>query len=151
MDVEEFSDDEWQDVFDELRLLINGAGFAEWDIAMIAALDEEFPSEAEIDRPVHGGAHARLVNYGQSFMGLLKTTSRYNLDRSREALGSLLINESGRPVDTVLIDVGGRTISLFDASPTDPMIEMLQQFLGTITGQDDAFWDDDIESPERGE
>lgn len=54
MNTEGFSEDEWQAVFDEFRLLVVRAGYADWDASAMELLADEAderPSTRD-DRPV---------------------------------------------------------------------------------------------------
>ncbi|MGK2909528.1 MAG: hypothetical protein ACSLE1_06985 [Sphingobium sp.] len=89
-DFEDFDDGDWHETLAELRLMVAGAGFSEWDAASAIALEEH----------VEGRAHPRwlLQRYAESFVSFLKVRSRWNLDRMRENLGGILHVADGRPV-----------------------------------------------------
>ncbi|KPL66740.1 hypothetical protein SZ64_00650 [Erythrobacter sp. SG61-1L] len=53
MDLENYSDRDWQEVLDEFRLLVVRAGYAEWDGAMADALIES--DEKAMRKPSIGG------------------------------------------------------------------------------------------------
>ena len=93
--MEDFSEGEWQSILDELRILVIGSGFAQWDEAMMAALEEEEDSI---------GAQDTLVRYGRDFVMFLKVRSEASMRGMRDRLDGLVRQEGGEPVASVLLE-----------------------------------------------
>jgi len=145
MDTENFSDGEWQEVFEEFRLLVVRAGYTDWDASAMDALADEIEDRdsARFDRVPRLFPVEQLRRYAGAFMLFLKARSRYARDERREQLGSLLHTEAGMPVEDFLVDISGRERPIFtDEDDPDGMINELGRFLAELNGEDGAFWDD---------
>lgn len=145
MNVDEFSQAQWRDILDELRLLVVRAGYADWDAAMAETLGEE---RAEIESRAFDGVPIRqssheLRRYAEAFRRFLKARSRETLAERRRQLSSLLHTVDGEPVDQIVLSIDGRELPIGEGyDDPDAMIAELGRFLATITGEDDAFWEE---------
>lgn len=145
MNSEDFNEDEWQDVFDEFRLLVVRAGYSDWDASAMEALaDETDARDRRYDRSEAMSQVEQLRRYTAAFMRFLKVRSRYAREERLGQLGKLLHTESGEPVTDFIVDFAGHDRLIFkgDDDP-DAMIETLGRFLAELHGEDGAFWDDD--------
>ncbi|CAH0496439.1 hypothetical protein [Novosphingobium sp. CECT 9465] len=144
MDISEFSDGEWQEIFDELRLLVQRAGYGEWDRATIESLGDDFEDgeRAPFDRLGMLPPHEQLERYTRNFISFLKLRSRPIREKQAERLAAFLRTESGAPVREIQVDFEGRDLPLFEGDDDpDGMIEELAMFLSEISGESTAFWD----------
>ena len=149
MQVQEFSNSEWRDIFDEFRLLVVRAGFAEWDNATAEALDDLNDTDAGKDRSFQQPPVEQLRRYAAEFMHFLKARSRWNLETKRAELGRLLRTEDGAPVHDFSVVFEERRQSLEErADETDAMIDLLNQFLAELHGERTDFWGAAPEGPE---
>lgn len=153
MNIDEFSDGEWREVFEELRLLVQRAGYADWDMAMVESLeasdpDDRFAASAEFAvRP----ANYELLRYTEEFMLFLKSRSRWTLDERRNSLGNILHTADGQPVEDFSVVFGEREQSLYDRTDEiEQMIEQLNRFHAEISGEDTDFWFNTPEAPDDG-
>lgn len=154
MQVDEFSEEEWQEIFDELRLLVQRAGYGDWDRATIDSLSDDFEDveRAPFERRGMLPPHMQLERYTKDFIGFLRLRSKETRERQRNALEGLLRTETGTPVADVRVDVEGRALSL-DESGDDPdaMIAALNTFLHEIAGEETQFWSEaEAEDREEG-
>lgn len=147
MNREDFSDEEWQEVFDEFRLLVVRAGYSDWDASAMEALADETgeAGDTRYERVSALPAAGQLHRYAAAFMRFLKARSRTARDDRRGQLGRLLHSESGAPVEDFMVDFEGRERAIFggDDDP-DGMIATLANFLAELDGDDGAFWNEDI-------
>jgi len=153
MDIDEFSDGEWREVFEELRLLVQRAGYADWDMAMVESLDasdpdDRFAASAEVAvRP----ANHELRRYTEEFMRFLKSRSRWTLDERRNSLGNILHTVDGQPVEDFSVVFGERERSLYERTDNiEAMIDQLNRFHAEISGEDTSFWSNAPEDPDDG-
>ncbi len=150
MDTREFSEEEWQDVFDEFRLLVQRSGYANWDLAMELAIEERRAGAADSSieaADANEPALSDLRLYASEFMLFLKSRSHWTLNQQRERLGSLLLTEEGDPVDTFEVEFGEDRRSLSgESEEVDAMIEFLRSFVAMIHGDDGGFWEDATDS-----
>ncbi len=154
MQIDAFSEEEWQEIFDELRLLVQRAGYGEWDRATMDSLgdDSEDTLRAPFERRGMLPPHTQLERYTKDFIGFLRLRSKEAQARQRIMLSEFLQTESGAPVDDIRVDFEGRSLSL-DESGDDPdaMIAALDTFLHEIAGENTAFWSEaDAEDAEEG-
>lgn len=153
MNIEDFSEDEWQSVFDEFRLLVVRAGYADWDASAMDSLNDEADelTSARDDRPDVITAVDQLRRYSAAFSRFLKARSRYASEERLGQLGKLLETESGMPVEGFLVDFGRRDRAIFkgDDNP-DAMIAILGRFLAELNGEDGTFWKEDPDDGEVG-
>lgn len=145
MDSKEFSEEEWQEVFDEFRMLVVRAGYSDWDTSAMEALADETDEGdgRRYDRPSAIAPVEQLRHYAAAFRRFLKARSRAARSERLGQLGELLHTESGEPVQDFLVDFEGHDRAIFkgDDDP-DGMIEMLGRFLDELDGKDGAFWTD---------
>lgn len=143
MQVDEFSEEEWQEIFDELRLLVQRAGYGDWDRATINSLSDDFEDgeRAPFERRGLLPPHTQLERYTKDFIGFLRLRSKETQARQRTELAKLLQTESGAPVEDIRVDFEGRAL-LLDESEDDPdaMIAALNTFLHEIVGEETQFW-----------
>lgn len=146
MDLESYSDSDWQEVLDEFRLLVARAGYAEWDGAMADALIES--DEEPLDRrpgvAVDSSSLDELRRYVAAFMRLLKGRTGEALDKQRRSLSSLLRTTDGLPVTDFAVafgDRGGmrRLDERLDGNAA--MMEELRHFLDELYGEDRDYWE----------
>lgn len=154
MDTQDFTNDEWQDMLDEFRLLVMRAGFADWDAAMAVALNDF----GDLDgRRIPIGAEAaifelpaieRLRLYARQFMTFLKSGSRWPIDENRARLAGLLRTENDTPVDNIFVSFNERREPI-DARADDiaAMVDEIGRFLNELHGEDTGFWDDTPDAP----
>ncbi len=145
MNVDDYSEAEWQDVLDEFRLLVVRAGYTEWDAATIEAIVEGYEDDdgARFDSIPTLPPVEQLRRYAAAFMRYLKARSRYARDERRVQLDNLLRTEAGAPVNDFLVDFEGRERSIFEIDDDpDAMIEELRRFLDELSGEDGRFWDE---------
>lgn len=150
MNVDDYSEAEWQDILDEFRLLVVRAGYTEWDAATIEVIFEGYEDGdgSRFDRTPTPPPVEQLRRYVTAFMRYLKARSRYARDERRAQLTDLLRTEAGTPVDDFLVDFDGRERSIFEIDDDpDAMIELLGRFLDELNGEDGRFWND---SPKGG-
>ena len=147
MDLQNYSDRDWQEILDEFRLLVARAGFADWDRATADALIET--GDDEPDRrdgfSADGAPLEQLRRYAGEFIRFLKARSRWTLDEDRRSLAHLLTATDGQPIDDfkVVFDDRDETRSLYErVDNTDAMIEELRWFIDELYGEDRDFWDD---------
>ncbi len=118
----EFSDDEWNDLLDTLRIEVIRAGYADWDRSAFAAMETD-------------GRAAAVEDYLTSLIRLLKIGSGPYRTGLRSALSNLVQDADGRPVAEAYLvdDEGYEQASLLDGRSTD-------QLLAGLTGvHDDLF------------
>lgn len=147
MDLQNYSDRDWQEILDEFRLLVARAGFADWDRATADALSET--GDDELDRrdsfSADGAPLEQLRRYAVEFTRFLKARSRWTLDEDRRRLAHLLTATDGQQIDDikVVFDDRDETRSLYErVDDTDAMIEDLGRFVDELYGEDRYFWDD---------
>lgn len=149
MNSEDFSEREWQDIFDEFRWLVVRAGYSDWDASAMDALADE-RDEGELVRRDRTGATPaveQLRQYTTAFMRFLKARSRYASGPRLDQLGALLRTEDGSPVQDFMVDFEGRDRRIFEGDDNpDAMIETLARFLAELNGEDGAFWNGDDEA-----
>lgn len=134
----EFDDEDWHELLAELRLIVIGAGFADWDANMVRALQEE--SEQE-DRLVMGWDAARraLFDYAKGFRSFLSVRSARNLARLRGDFSDLVAGDHGG--DVLLADPSGElSVSLLEGQSSDALIAEIDAFVHALL-EDDGYFD----------
>jgi hypothetical protein len=154
MDIDEFSETQWGEVLEELRLLVQRAGYADWDIAMAESLDEGRDRDGRASKDVklaEGSAHQQLRRYTEEFMRFLKSRSRWTLEEHRRSLGRLLHTTDGAPVEDFTVVFDERERSLYEhTDQIEAMVDELNRFHAEIGGESTGFWIDDDEPDDRG-
>lgn len=123
---EDFDSEDWRETLAELRLMVAGAGFGDWDATAAVALDEDV--EERVD------PRQQLQRYAQNFTSFLKVRSAWNLGRMREDMGRLLRDVEGRPVLEAVVG-DDRTVDVDDilgGPTTDGLIEEMNAFLAAM-------------------
>lgn len=144
MNPDKFSDDDWQEILAEFRLLVSQAGFSDWDSAAGHCLTEPdkdsdgtlFSPGKQFMRP-----HEQLHNYVTRFISFLEVGSIEARKVRRHNLDELLRMEDDKPVEFATVDLDTRTLLIDSDQPTDEMIARLKLFLQMIDGGDDAYLD----------
>ena len=136
---DDFDDEDWRATLAELRLLVASAGFAEWDAAMAASL-EEGGEEGQTPR-------ADVREYALSFARFLKVRSSSNLERMRDELGSLVQDREGRPVKGA--SMGGeeerREYDVLGGEPSDTLLEEVVAFANAVAGEGGYFIEGELD------
>lgn len=150
MDTRDFSEAEWRDILDEFRLLVQRAGYADWDLAMALSIEEQ---RRDPERQLEGARDQptldELRRYAGEFTRFLKSRSRWVLDQQHERLGSILLTDEGQPVVTVAVAFGEDRSSLYErTNEIDAMIAALGLFIAEIHGDDSDFWEEATDLPD---
>jgi hypothetical protein len=141
----EFDDDQWREVFEELRIQVIGAGFGDWDRNAICALEEAAPRTA-------------MSSYLDSFARFLKVGSTPYREELQTRLGMVLETGDGMPVTRAILrlEEDGSTRELLSGPSSDDAIAAIFQLSRALfEGGLDAGWDredgplqDDDDGPE---
>jgi hypothetical protein len=154
MGINEFSEAQWREVLEEFRLLVQRAGYADWDMAMAQSLDEGRDRDVRAFEDVKlagESAHDQLRLYTEEFMRFLKSRSPWTLEEHSRSLGRLLHTTDGAPVEGFTVVFDERERSLYERSDQfEAMIEKLNRFHAEISGESTGFWIDDDEPSDRG-
>lgn len=134
-----FDDRDWRETLAELRLLVAGAGFSDWDSQAAAALHDSLDGRPD--------PKVQVLWYVRSFGSFLKVRSARNLERLREDLGEILRDEDGRPVTgAVVVDAyGDRTDEVLEGQTSDGLLEVLTAFANAVAGESGYFDGEDVE------
>lgn len=131
---EDFDEDDWLEMFAELRLLVVNAGFMDWDASTVASLDEEEEGDAS--------SRWQLIRYLKSFSTFLSVRSEENLDRMRGELEELVQTDRELPVRDVIVrdrdDAMG--VSVLEGPSSDGLIDELRKFLNALR-EDTGYFD----------
>lgn len=132
---EDFDDQDWRETLAELRLMVAGAGFSEWDAHAGSALDDNIKG-----RP---NPKMQVIWYSRAFGSFLKVRSARNIRRLREGLGEILFDEENRPVtDAVMVDAyGEHADDVLDDRTSDELLETITAFANAVAG-DGGYFDD---------
>ncbi|QSR19732.1 hypothetical protein [Novosphingobium sp. KA1] len=130
---DDFEDRDWRETLAELRLMVAGAGFGDWDAQAAAALDDDFQSFAS--------PRSQLTTYVRSFESFLRVRSEWNLERMRARLGEILRDEEGRPVTgAIVVDAyGDRADDILDGRISDGLLEVVTAFSNALAGETGYF------------
>lgn len=153
VDIDEFSDGEWREIYEELRLLVQRAGYADWDMAMAESLAADDPEDRVAASAEFGvrPANYELRRYTEEFMRYLKSRSRWTLDERQKSLGNILHTADGQPVENFSVIFGERERSLYERTEDiEKMIDQLSRFHAEISGENTSFWFNAPQDPDGG-
>jgi hypothetical protein len=132
----DFGEDDWRELFAELRLLVVSSGFIEWDASMAAALEE-------VEEADHDGARWQVIRYAKSFSIFLTVRSDANLERMRGELAELIRTDRDRPVADAIVRErdGEEGVSVLAGRRSDDVIAELRRFVDALL-EDNGYFDD---------
>jgi hypothetical protein len=135
--LEGFEDNDWDDILEELRVLVISSGFGHWDEAMFAHIEEE----GELN------PRSVLIYYLDEFMAFLSVRSTDRLKKLSDRLGDYVSLESGEPLRgaSLVIErrqadipedrLRRREIDLLEGETSDAFIKELWTFRVAIVGE----------------
>jgi hypothetical protein len=136
---EDFEDRDWRETLAELRVMVAGAGFGDWDAQAASALEDE----------VEGRSNSRehLLAYARSFEAFLKVRSIWSLKRMRAGLGEVLRDEEGRSIISALFveTYGDRVNEVLDGRGSDHVLTVINAFANAVGGETGYFDGEEIE------
>lgn len=136
---DDFDDRDWRETLAELRLMVAGAGFGDWDSQAAAALTDALEGRPD--------PRVQVLRYARSFASFLKVRSAWNLQRLRVDLGEILRDEDGRPVaGAVVVDAyGDRTEEILEERTSDALLNVVEAFADAVAGESGYFGEEDDE------
>lgn len=133
-----FDDDDWQELLAELRLIVIGAGFTDWDASMIRSLGED-RDDADLPLLDRDDSRRMLFSYIKGLQVFLSVRSSRSLSRLQVEYQNLLEGE-GRSDVRLADPAGGRGISLFEGRPSDHLVDEIEAFVRALN-EDDSYFD----------
>jgi hypothetical protein len=136
---EDFGTEDWRETLAELRLMVVGAGFSDWDAGAAGALED---NDDEYRDP-----RRQLQRYAEGFVSFLKVRSEWNLARMQEQLGQILRDADDRPVTEAIVegDHEGELNDILGGPTSDDLMDGMIAFLNAMNGDPPAGYFDDPE------
>lgn len=144
MDSLDFDDDELQEIFSHLRMLVIRSGYADWDKSTIDWLSERVFQEEIEETEIRGRAILKeIIDYSKYFSEYLRVRSTSSVDANKIMLRALLrTNDGERSVDSALLITNeGQEHSLLQPDvDVDKMLTVLENFIALLEGQPIKFF-----------
>lgn len=151
MDSLDFDDDELQEIFSHLRILVIRAGYADWDKStMDWLLERDFEEATEETAVRRRVILEEIIDYSNYFSEYLRVRSTSSIAAHKEMLSEVLhTNDGEKSVDSAILETDeGREQSLLQSDANvDKMLDVLNSFTALLEGQPNNFFD--REGPEE--